>query len=278
MSRKWVPAAVKQAAGTARRGGKLAQRGEILSPQEIKANGDAIEVFVKALGGRQAVSDALAFAEPGPNGELDQIVTLLLDPRYDRYPLRRLCGLANLTIVDLFAAYKKATLVRAHLEAYQHIAAHLVRVVEDVMRRAAPYEIPCGACAGSGSVRDAKHPNRQPTTCQACGGHGKLLQLPDLDRQKLALELGQLVARSAGVNVVQQTLAVSTASGAAASGTLEALQQAVGDLLSGARPPASEAPAVEAEIVEPAAAAAAAPAPTPSNGRRSRKGERRVKY
>ena len=108
MSRKWVPAAVKQAAGTARRGGKLAQRGEILSPQEIKANGDAIEVFVKALGGRQAVSDALAFAEPGPNGELDQIVTLLLDPRYDRYPLRRLCGLANLTIVDLFAAQTSA--------------------------------------------------------------------------------------------------------------------------------------------------------------------------
>jgi|SRR5204863_491305 len=274
MPRKLTPAAVRQATS---RGKK---RGEILSPKEIKVNGDAIEVFVKALGGRQAVSDALAFAEPGPNGELDQIVTLLLDPRYDRYPLRRLCGLANLTIVDVFAAYKKATLVRAHLEAYQHIAAHLVSVVEDVMRRAAPYEIPCGDCSGTGQL-PLTTKRRTPQACPHCGGHGKLLQLPDLDRQKLALELGQLVARSAGVNVVQQTLAVSTASGAAASGTLEALQQAVGDLLSGARPPASEAgavPPVEAEIVEPAAAATAAPTQASPNGRRSRKGERRVKY
>ena len=206
-----------------------------LTEAEQAIGAAAIDAFAEALGGRDELANALLIAS-GDAG-IDELTTLLLDPRYTGLSLRRLCALANLTVVDLFTAYRKAIVVRAHLEATKTIADKLLPVVEDVMTRAAPFRVPCGICRGTGRVADPDDPEAPPTSCEECLGHGEVMRLPDLDRQKLALELGQLVQRTSGVNVLQQNLQLQapSASQGAVHGTLDQLQKVVGDLLS--RPP-----------------------------------------
>lgn len=230
-----------------RRGGMNAGSGAqtTLTDAELDANQTAIEQVVKALGGRGSLLDALSVAADAP--EVERIVALLVDPRYDGISLRRLCSMAGLTVVDLFAAYKKAMVVKAQLVAYQAITDHLLPVVVDVMKRAAPYKIPCYDCAGAGLVAGEKAGD-PPVTCATCAGQKELLQLPDLDRQKLALELGQLVQKSAGINIQQNQLTVPPPEPdpAQGRGTLIELQHALAELQSAPRLPIIDATVVPA--------------------------------
>lgn len=214
-----------------------------LSPEEADASSRAIDTVVAALGGRPALLDTLAVAADAP--EVEPILSLLLDPRYHKLSLRSLCTMANLTVVDLFAAYKKAMVTKAHLVAYKAITDTIVPVVEDVMRRAAPYEIPCYGCGGAGQVAVEGQPDAPLITCEDCRGTGKLLQLPDLDRQKLALELAQLVQKSAGLQIQNNQLTLPPGAGGSdprlGGGTLVELQTAVREILSGPRTPILDA-------------------------------------
>lgn len=226
-----------------------AQEDQHLTADEARASSGAIDTFVKVLGGRDALLDALAVGSDAP--EVDRVVSLLLDPRYDALPLRKLCAMANLTIVDLFAAYKSAMISRAHLRAYHEIADKLVPVVKDVMERAAPYTIPCAECQGRGTVTDEKTPDAPPTPCAPCNGQGKLLVHPDLDRQKLALEIAQLITKSAGIVLNQQTntLIAAGKGDAVGGGSLLDVQAAVRSVLRGPRTPLAPPPVIDAEIV-----------------------------
>jgi hypothetical protein len=226
----------------------------LLSDAEAGANGKAIDALVQALGGRPALLDTLAVAADAP--EVEHIVSLLIDPRYDKVSLRQLCHMAGLTVVDLFAAVKKAMITKAHLIAYKAITEALVPVVEDVMKRAAPYEITCYGCGGDGEVQDPEQPQVVALiTCPQCAGRGTLVQLPDLDRQKLALELAQLVQKAGGLNIQQNTLNVQPggSDGPKVGGTLVELQHAVRELLSGPRTPLPDpetVPVVEGTIAD----------------------------
>jgi len=180
-----------------------------LGDVEAVLNHQAIEVFARAVGGRDQLADVLAVA--GTGGEIERVTTLLLDPRYAHWTLARLCTTVGITVADLFASYRKAMIVRAQIEATHTIAARLPGVVTDVMDKA---------------ISD-----------------------PTVERHKLALELGQLLEKKGGLIVQQNNLAATV--GATGSGSLEQLQQAVGDLLFGDRrgQDAAEAEVIEAEPV-----------------------------
>jgi len=198
----------------------------------------AIDTFTKAVGGRDALIDVLSVASDAP--DVDKIVTLLCDPRYDGYSLRRLCEITGLTIADLFSALKKAAISRAHILAITtQIAPNLVGVVKDVMIRAQPYEVPCGECGGIGTITadpTKETPNPSPLPCTTCRGGGVMLALPDLDRQKVALELGQLVTKGGPLLALQQNFPAGAAASSGAPGSLEQVQQAVSELLFKATP------------------------------------------
>lgn len=208
-----------------------------LSDAEAAAGSAAIDTVVKALGGRQVLAETLAIAADAP--EVEQILVLLLDPRYAGLSLRAICTMAGLSVVDLFAAFKKAMVVKAHLAAYQAITAGILPVVEDVMKRAAPFAIPCEACGATGETREQA--DALPAVCAACNGQKQVLQLPDLDRQKLALELAQLVQKSAGISIHQNTAVATPAPEPETHSTMIELQQAVRQLLSGPRQPILDA-------------------------------------
>lgn len=170
----------------------IARAPEVLTVDEEVLNGEAVESFAKAVGGRDQLTEVLSIAETAP--DVERVVNLLLDPRMTHIPLKRLCNQAGLTVADLFAAYKKALITKAHVQASQIIAAKLPPIVEDVMTMA----------------------RSEPT----------------VERQKLALELGQLTQQKGGLTITQNQQTVTQATLAThSSGALEQLQQAVGELL-----------------------------------------------
>jgi len=230
--------------------------GERFSDRELDLNAGAINTFVKAVGGRDAFIATLSVADAAP--EAEQIVNLLLDPRYERVSLRRLCAIAGITVADLFQAYRKALIARAHIQAAHIVAKRLPPIVEDVMRRATPEQTRCPSCKGTGH-RSRKNPRGETVldTCLRCRGRGVLYTEVDIERQKLALELGHLTEKKAGLVVQQNQFAAVAGQGALASrstGALEQLQQVVGERLfdprrrRAAAPLAPEAP-LAADVV-----------------------------
>ena len=157
-------------------------------------NYEAVEMFAKAVGGREQLADTLAVA--GTGSDIERVTTLLLDPRYASWSLARLCQVVGITVAELFASYRKALIVRAHIESVHIIASKLPPIVTDVMAKA--------------------------------------LSDPTVERHKLALELGQLLEKKGGL-IVQQNNAMAANLNATAPGSLEQLQQAVGDVLFGSR-------------------------------------------
>ena len=204
-------------------------RGDALDDVEAVLNEEAIELFARAVGGRDKLADTLAVAGTG-GSEIERVTTLLLDPRYRLWGLARLCSTVGITVADLFACYRKALILRAQIEATVHVADALPAVARDVMDKATPQPLLCTLCQGARTV-GAIEPGQLPVPCPLCHGTGTVLSEPTVERHKLALELGQLLEKKGGLIVQQNNMAATL--GATAPGSLEQLQQAVGDVLFG---------------------------------------------
>jgi hypothetical protein len=239
--------AKRRAGGTSALIPAAARAPESLTPVEAVLNGEAIELFTKVVGGRDQLAEVLSIAGTSP--DVEKIANLLLDPKYARVSLRRICGYTGLTVADLFTAYKKALLARAHIEATHIIASRLTPVVADVMTRAAPQRLVCPQCLGTSAAGQGP--------CPTCSSTGYVQTEPDLERQKLALEIGQLIEKKGGILMQQNTIAAG-ALASSGSGSLEQLHQAVGDLLfsssrrRAAAPPITIEAADDPPVVSPA--------------------------
>lgn len=168
----------------------------IVQLQEIEAD----------LGGRDALVGMLALAPLTP--DLHFILGLLGDPRSKGQSLAAICAMGNVLPGELLRQLASAALLRGKVLAQQKIATGIAAVAEDVMRRAAPYEDVCnGGCSGTGSITQdpsPTNPNPGPEPCEVCRGTGKLIYRPDLERQKLAIEMAQLLPKSGGINILNQ--------------------------------------------------------------------------
>jgi hypothetical protein len=202
------------------------------------------------LGGRQSLLALLALAPLTP--DLRYVLGLLGDPAHDHRSLASICADGNLLPGDLLKHLGAAALHRGQVLARQRIGDSIPAVVEDVMRRAAPYEEACGTCMVDGVATGRvtpdptpADPNPLPQICPECKGSLKILYLPSLDRQRVAIDLAHLVERGGGISITNQNLNL----GAAASGgqgALEQLQTLTDQILYGE--------AIEAEVLpEPAA-------------------------
>ena len=194
---------------------------------------DALRQIEQAIGGRAALQAALLQAPPSTT--LDFVIAAIADPTQDARELSTICDEANVSLGELLQAYKVGVLAKGTIEAITAIADGAAPVAQDVMRRAAVYEEPCPYCAGTGSnTADPTEavPNPSPVPCDTCQATGALRYLPDLARQKVALELVGLLGQKSGSTInITQANQTMTAAINGERGALARLQMATDKVL-----------------------------------------------
>jgi hypothetical protein len=214
-------------------------------PQPPALVSSSLAKIEQAIGGREALVAALAHAPK----DFDYVVGLIGDPSRARTPLATLCAIGGVRAGELVEAYKAGEINRAQALALAKVGERLSDVAEDVMRLSIPHEVSCTACRGKGRytpepTKKVPHPEEQD--CLACDATGILVAEGDVEHKKLALDLGKMLPKGAGMSInMQQNVANFSSS---AGGTLEALQSATDAILYGDGVPPPEA--VEAEVEE----------------------------
>lgn len=193
----------------------------------------AMDQLEAELGGRQTLIGILTLAPLTP--DLRTILGLLADPTFGKYSLATICARSNILPGDLLKQLEGALLLRGRVLAAQQVAKGLPAVAADVMRRAAPYEEACTDCQGTGTITPdptQKVPNPLPGPCTTCAGGGRLTYAPDLRRQELALEMGRMLPKAQGIQILNQQFQPGGAGGAG-GGSLEALHRVTDQILYG---------------------------------------------
>lgn len=236
----------------------LARAAKLFTPLVVKE----LHAIEESVGGRAAVVGLLSLAPL--TKDLQYVLGILGDPQQQGKSLAECCALANVLPGDLLKHLAAAALVRGKIQAAQRIGSGIPAVIEDIMRRAAPYEEACADCQGTASITPdptPETPNPVPQPCDTCRGSGRLRYLPTLETQKLAVELAQLLPKSGGLQIAvqQNNHQGSTGGGTMGMGALERLQLATDRVIyegeGRGRPPGEteegEDQEVEGEVLPP---------------------------
>lgn len=168
----------------------------------------AIDAIEHEIGGRQTLVETLTHAPQ--TDDLAYVINLIADPSMDARKLSSICRAGNIHPGELIEAYKRGAYAKMQIAVVQQIATRAPAVVEDVMVRAAPHLVDCPACKGVLTVLneswDPKKPDASdryfPCVCAKTESPGRLLLLPAVDRQRLALDLAQLLPKAGPAVVV----------------------------------------------------------------------------
>jgi hypothetical protein len=205
----------------------------------------AVRETERLLGGREGLIAALSTADTVP--EVANILWIIADSRNDKLSLATVCAQNHITPGELFRALKEAALVRGQVLGLVELSNKAQQVAKEVALAATEHTTTCPRCTGLTTIvpePTLKGKPSAPIPCPACGGKGEVLVPASLDHQKLVFESIGILKKAGGVNVQTNILNPSApSSGGMLGGSLEQLQQAVGELLFGrSAPPASSAP------------------------------------
>ncbi len=196
----------------------------------------AFKAIEETLGGREALVSILQNAPQTP--EMDFLIGAVLDPTNDLRSLGGLCRDAGIPIGQLMKLLSDANIAKAQIESMHHISKHLPGVVSNVMEQSLPQEILCPWC---------KNDNVQVMSCKLCNGTGKTIKQPELETQKVALELGGMLKKGGGVQINQQ---INTNVGGFSSSELSKIRDATDKILFQPQNPTQKQPVdVDAEVI-----------------------------
>lgn len=226
---------------------KLARKSRVFPSLVI----EQIKRMESDYGGREGLIAMLTLSPLTP--DVEYFLGQLGDPRNASQSLGEICARSNVLPGHILHLLTEASYLTAKARA-AHIAQRGISpVVEDIVRRAAPYEEDCLECMvdgkPTGSVTpepSAKVPNPGPIPCPTCKGALRLLHMPELSRQELALDLANLLPKGGGgINIaVQQN---NHQHGGSVGGTLDTIQQLAEQALYGGDPLAP--PIVEGDVL-----------------------------
>lgn len=159
----------------------------------------ALRVLEEKMGGRDKVASSLALI---PNLSVEEMTVfhLMTDPANKKKSLAYLCGAAGTTIGRVLELFGKGDWAAAYVESIRRVNALLPDVAEDVMIRALPKHRSCRACGATGHLAPLKE-GGEPRTCLECEGLGRVEIEPDIERQKVALQVGGLLKTGGGINI-----------------------------------------------------------------------------
>lgn len=182
----------------------IARQREVFTPNVVRE----LTELEATLGGRKGLIQALALAPLTP--DLSYTLGMLGDPNSDRLSLAQICARGNILPGELLKHIRNAALLRGQVIAAQQVAQKIPEVVAEVLKKAVPYEDACSACRGVGSLPPEptpQNPNPGPTPCETCLGTGRLVYPADDAKQRLVIDLAQLLPKpgsGGGVNILQQ--------------------------------------------------------------------------
>lgn len=220
---------------------KRAGAATVFTPLVVKE----LEQIERDLGGRQTMVGMLVLAPL--TSELRYVLGLLGDPQHEKLPLADICARGNILPGELLKSLAGAALLKGKLLASQKIASGIAAVAEDVMAKAVPYEATCNICQGlrvTTPEPTKDDPNPGPQTCYGCEGLGVRVYQPEFEKQKLALEMAQLLPKGGGLNIALQQNTTMLGGGGAGMSTMERLQEVTDRILYG------DAPLAPPEVVE----------------------------
>lgn len=218
----------------------------------------ALASLEKALGGRSQILSTLVQADLTDDEQL--ICDLLADPQNDNRSLAKVCGIAHYSLSRLLDLFKKAKGAEAYIKSVNRVYEKLPDIAGDIAERSVPQKARCGDCRGIGLVKrvdvddDGKPKFSEDgkrvwieEQCWPCEGTGQITILPDLERQKLALQIGGLIKEKGPAVIVDQRNQL------AFSRTNSDFRSATDALLFGRKTPEAqpEAQVVDAEVVQP---------------------------
>lgn len=153
------------------------------------------------LGGREQLLATLAHL-PGDDPDTAYLLGLLADPRQSTTALSKLCRAGNVSLDEFLTAFKAGANIQMFVRTTRALAQFIPGVVTDVLVRAQPHDLPCVVCRGRGNVpamdpkTNAPDLDKPPVPCTACDARGVQTHQADLDRQKLALSMANLLPKA----------------------------------------------------------------------------------
>ena len=166
-------------------------------PKPARLVAEAFARLEVQVGGRDHLVAALSFAPHSQDVQL--LLGLLGDPTNDHEHVANLCAMAGVTPGQVLGFYRAGEENRSQALSWSKIGEHLPEVAEATMR---------GALVVSADIDE---------------------QRLAFDHKKLALDLGKMLPKSAGLQVAIQ----NNVGGGTAGGSLEALQAATDAILYG---------------------------------------------
>lgn len=213
---------------------------------------EALKQVEKVAGGRASIVSALTFSPLELSEDQKLLLGMLADPDNDKRSLAKVVADSGLKIKDLLDLLRQARGAQAYWEALNRVYDFLPRVAGDVMERSIPHQLPCTACNGKGKVRMAGHRAKKQAgaeeDCTPCNGTGTFLTLPDLARQKVALELGGLLKPGGSGTTVNVDQRVAAGVGFFSPADLQRFHSASDEALYKGREAAAEATVAEAVV------------------------------
>lgn len=172
-----------------------------LQSYERTLTAKAVDALESAVGGREKLIAALTGAPA--TDDLAYVINLIASPEMDARKLSQICRAGRITVGELLEAYKRGVYAQMQVSVMAKVAEHTPAVVEDVLLRSQPHQVVCPSCKGSLVVRNPREDEKdQPPVlpCTACLDANRIPTglidvLPDLDRQKLALDLANLLPK-----------------------------------------------------------------------------------
>lgn len=211
-----------------RRSEAVAKRQAAFTPVVI----EQLQTLEQQLGGRSELVGLLMLAPLTP--DLQYILGLLGTPSNSQKTLATICAEGNLTPGQLLQHLEASALLRGKVLSAQVVSKTLPAVVQDIMQKAVPFEAACSNCQGTATITQdptPDTPNPSPEPCPVCIGTGRLVYQPNLERQKLALEMGRMLPKGGGILIQQNNQNGGGGAGTLGGGTLEQITRLTDRLL-----------------------------------------------
>lgn len=216
------------------------------TPQGVR---EMLREFENQAGGRDKFQKILCYLPHDAQEEL--LMKMLGDPKLNHKSLAALaarCGFSAGRVIDFFRRAQKA---EAFVKSFKGVYEKLPDLTGSVMTEALPRTVRCTLCDKGKLTNPINPATGKPAggkrrNCNICEGRGYTIGRPEVDRQRLALEMSGVIQKGSGVTVNNQQNTAVVANMGTPQALFKSFLEASDKVLFGEQ----AEPAIDAEVIE----------------------------